>query len=97
MEAQAVEGGVMGVDDVVLPAIGVSTQVGQFLTPDGVTHGMLLEVHYQTPGGHESSITFAVSSPGVTIVKQAIDEYHRNLRKVLAGELEPTVIQAEAP
>jgi len=84
----------MSGDDVVLPAIGVSTQVGQFLTAEGVTHGMLLEVHYQTMEG-EGSVTFAVSSPGVTVLKQAIDEYHANLRRVLAGEVEPTVVQAE--
>lgn len=88
--------GEMQVGDVVLPAMGVSTQVATVMLPSGVETAMLLEVMFERPGEElPGRVTFAISTPGVPIVKQAIEEYERNLRKYLAGELEPVVIQAE--
>lgn len=80
----------------VLPAIGVATQVGQFLTPDGVSYGMLLEFTIETPDGGKGDILLAVATNGVPMVKNAIAEYEKNLRGVLAGDVEPVVVQAEA-
>jgi hypothetical protein len=77
----------------VLPAIGVATQVGQFLTPDGVEHGMLLELFHGEDDGQ--SIVFAVSVPGVAVLKNAISQYESNLREVLAGRQDAVVLQAE--
>jgi hypothetical protein len=83
----------MGTDDVpVLPALGVATNVAQFLTPTGVEHGMLLEM-YVNQG--ERGIVFAVSAPGVIVLKQAIEEYERGLRDVLAGTRDAVVLHAE--
>lgn len=80
----------------ILPATEVWTQVATAMTPTGVETAMLLSVSFEGPGG-PGEATFAVSTAGVPVLKRAIEEWERGLRGYLAGEVEPVVIQTEAP
>lgn len=89
-------GGEVTVGDLALPVISVTTRVATIMLPSGVETAMLLDVYYHaTRDGNEKRATFLISTAGVPVVKAAIAEYEQNLRKYLAGELEPVVIQAE--
>lgn len=87
-----------GVSDaqVLYPATGVWTQVGVAMTPTGLETAMLLSISFSTGDGMGEA-TFVVSTTGVPVLKKAIEEYERGLRGYLAGEVEPVVIQTEAP